>query len=113
MAGVVIEPRKEGEIKVLKIKGALDVPNSEQLNTVMRESIGIGEAKIICDMSEVTYICSATIGVFYSKKEQADDAHGRIVIASPSEEVKNVFDTVNMSHVISITNTVKEAIDLY
>jgi len=113
MAAVEIDARDEGDVRILKITGALDALNATQLNQVLRDAIGMGHSKIICDFVGVSYVCSAVIGALFSKNKQARDANGGIVLAGPSVEVRTIFDSMEMAAVFTITETVAEALEAF
>lgn len=92
------------------VSGEVDASSSIHLDKALEESL---EAKIsvIINLTDMTYISSAGLGVFIARLEEVKDSNNKMILFGLNEKVKNVFDILGLSNLLSIKNDKNEAIE--
>ena len=82
---------------VLTAPGERDVADAAALREEVDRVYEMG-SKLVCDLSETTFIDSSVIGVLVyaaSRSEQAE-RHGFVIVAPPGSRVRRVLDLVRL-----------------
>ena len=87
----------------VKVKGRLDNYWTEHLRTNLEEFVRGGAHVIRLDLSEVSFLSSAGVGMLMLIYRQLKEIGGTLVIASPSVRVKQVLDLCKLSPIL-LTN---------
>lgn len=92
------------------VSGEVDASSSIHLDKALEESF---EAKIsvIINLTDMTYISSAGLGVFIARLEEVKEGNNKMILFGLNEKVKNVFDILGLSNLLSIKNDKNEAIE--
>ena len=100
-------------ITVVAISGVVDTGTTlildDQLSSLLREQ----KYKLILDMTKVNYVSSAGWGLFISLLQKTREHSGGIKLAALSHEVKNVFNLLAFSNLISSYKNVEEASEAF
>ena len=81
----------------VKVRGRLDNYWTEHLRTNLEEFVRGGAHVIRLDLSEVSFLSSAGVGLLMLIYRQLKEIGGTLVIASPSVRVKQVLDLCKLS----------------
>jgi anti-sigma B factor antagonist len=96
-------------VTIVDVTGVVDTGTTlildDHLSTLLRER----HFKLILNMAEVTYVSSAGWGLFISLLQKTREHGGDIKLAALSSEVRNVFNLLAFSNLISSFKTVDEA----
>jgi anti-sigma B factor antagonist len=93
----------EPDITVLPIKGRLNLgTNLTFLEIEIRKLIEGGTKKLILDISELTYIDSAGIGMVMNMWGKANQGGGKLSIAGAKGPVAESFGIVHLDRVVSL-----------
>lgn len=87
----------------VKVRGRLDNYWTEHLRTNLEEFVRGGAHVIRLDLSEVSFLSSAGVGLLMLIYRQLKEIGGTLVIASPSVRVKQVLDLCKLSPIL-LTN---------
>ena len=93
--------------------GDLDAQSSIDMDSCIRTHIDGGNVKLHIDGRELAYISSAGLGVFISHLDEVESAGGQLVFSNLSEEVKDVFDLLGLSRLVTIVNQPEAAAPLF
>lgn len=99
-----------GGVVLLDVQGYLDAHTFEQLDDSIESCFKKGRHKLIAKLDKVGYISSAGAGVFIGAISKAKEKQGDIVLLSPSENVREVFDLLGLTRVFRIVGTLNEAL---
>ncbi|URA10950.1 STAS domain-containing protein [Thermospira aquatica] len=110
MAGFQVT--KTGNVVVLKISGEMDAHTAPQMDKALKEAIAQGN-KIVLDVSQMTYVATAALGVLIANNNVVKTKGGKIVIAGMLDKIRKVFDTMGFSKVFPIASSVDEAKNLF
>jgi len=90
--------------------GNIDGRTFEELECVMDDVYDRGLHQIIVDLTHVTYVSSAGIGVLIDAQCQAQEHHGHIILVNPLPCVRNVLDVLGITSVFHVVDTLDEAL---
>ena len=100
----------EPEITVLPIKGRLNLgTNLTFLEIEIKKLIDSGAKKLILDLTELSYIDSAGIGMLMNMWGQANNAGGKLAVAGAKGAVAESFSIVHLDRVIPLFPDVTSA----
>jgi len=94
-----------GDALEVKVRGRLDNNWTEHLRSNLDELVRGGAHGIRLNLSEVSYLSSAGIGLLVMFHTQLKDIGGSFVITSPSERVKLVLDLCKLSPLLLANTT--------
>ncbi|NQV17758.1 MAG: STAS domain-containing protein [Armatimonadetes bacterium] len=103
---------RENDIAILELKGKLDATTSKQFQEDFTKLIENNETKFIIDCSQLTYISSAGLRVFYFAAKKMENTNGEIVFCSTNPNIKRVFDIVDFASDFQILSDVDEALEI-
>jgi len=92
-----------GDALEVKARGRLDNYWTEHLRTNLEELIRGGAHIIRLNLSEVSYLSSAGVGTLVLIHQQLKEIGGSLIIASPSDRVKQILDLCKLSPIL-LTN---------
>jgi anti-anti-sigma factor len=98
-----IASQQLGDALEVKVKGRLDNYWTEHLRTNLEEFIRGGAHVIQLNLSEVSFLSSAGVGMLVQTFQQLKEIGGALIIASPSDRVKQVLDLCRLSPIL-LTN---------
>ncbi len=89
-----------GDALEVKVRGRLDNYWAEHLQSNLEEIIRGGAHVIVLNLSEVSYLSSAGVGLLVRFYKQLKGLGGSFVIANPSEHVKVVVELCHLSAIL-------------
>jgi anti-sigma B factor antagonist len=79
------------------------------VETVRQATTGQAVRGVIIDLAGVTYINSAGLGAIFALRKFVEDAGGVLAVARPNISIARLLRTVNLSRLVSVTETLEEA----
>ena len=95
---------------IVNLDGELNTNTSEECHEKISSLIEEGGKYLIIDCALLTYISSAGLRVFYQALDRIESQGGKILFCRLNEEVKQIFQIVNMSSEFPTFTTIEEAI---
>lgn len=95
---------------VISIVGELNVLTCPQLREELKQRFDSGQRTIVIDCSRMTLITSAGLRVIYEYGDKLEKAEGRLLLAEPSDNVRTIFDLVDLQGDFPILPTLVEAL---
>ncbi len=89
----------------VKVKGRLDNYWTEHLRGNLEEIIRGGAHGIRLNLSEISFLSSAGVGLLVKFHTQLKDIGGSFIVTSPSERVKQVLDLCRLSTILLAQTT--------
>lgn len=83
------------------VNGEVDASSSIHLDNALIESINKGK-NVLVNLSELTYISSAGLGVFISHLEEIKSIGIHMILFGMNEKVEEVFNILGLSELITI-----------
>jgi anti-anti-sigma factor len=95
----------------LTLPHALDIQEFDRLNDSMIELIRAEpEGHWVLDLSRLSYMGSAALGLLVNLRQQIKQSGGRLVLCGLSPELLHIFKTCCMEKLFKITKTRQEAV---
>lgn len=104
----IIESKKD-HLYTLEVIGEVDASSSILLDNAFLKAIEDSKT-IIIDLSRLTYISSAGLGVFISYIEELKTKSIKLALYGLAEKVDQVFKILGLHELIKIFNTEEEAL---
>lgn len=105
-----IEQRElEGDVVVLALDGRLNMVAAPRLKAAVDASVQGGRARLVVDMSAVTFMDSSGLGALIAGLKRARQGKGDLRIAGVSEQVATVLRLTNLDKVLRAHPTVEAA----
>ena len=105
-----ITERTEQNVPVVAITGDIDLETSPQLRDFLRPKSSAKTPSLLLDFSGVNYIDSSGLATLIEYFQAVQGFKGRLVLASLSPRVKNVFEIVRLEQIFSIHPDVPSAL---
>jgi anti-sigma B factor antagonist len=108
---VDIEVRSLGGVKVIKLRGKLNLGGPvERLRETLDDLIGGGETQIVLDLGEVPMIDSSGIGLLVKNLTSAKHLGGSIRLLNPSTFVVRTLKMIGLLSLFDIFEDQQQAI---
>lgn len=100
----------DGGVRVVSVRGELDLGTAPGLEGPLEEAIGAGEP-LLLDLSECEFIDSTGIAMIVRAWQQlADGDAERVAICSRNEQVRRVLGITGVGHSIPVLESREEAL---
>ncbi len=76
---------------IIRVTGRVDAGTYTELENKLKEYIDLGRKLLVIEMDGTEYLSSAGVRVLISSQKALKPIGGRLVIAQPSERVKDVL----------------------
>jgi anti-sigma B factor antagonist len=100
--------RDDGAHVVVTLRGELDIASAADLRTVLSEVVA-RNPHVIADLSDLTFIDCAGLGVLVRARTRAREAGGNLVLAGSQGKVWRVLTLPCMAGVFPVYASVDEA----
>lgn len=100
------------DVYELAIEGSLDWSNFVKVESALEDLFKKGIYKIVVNMKGMRYISSAGFGCFISSLDTAMKNNGNFVFASTPGEIKDVFNILGLSKILSFSDSLDEAVGI-
>lgn len=102
-------------MRVIAVRGELDLSNASDLEAPLEEAIASGDASVLIDLTECEFIDSTGIALIVRAWQRLDrgaegDGSGRVVISSQNDQVRRVLEITGLALSIPIHGTREEAL---
>lgn len=81
---------------VLALAGELDVATAPELEELLNEIRGGNHARVMVDLSELSFVDSAGVSVLIKAKREAEAAGSQFLLRRPTAQVHRVFALVGL-----------------
>lgn len=99
-------------VDLVKVSGALDAHTFDGLEEAINSLFAAERFRLIIDITEVSYVASAGIGVLIGATNEAEASGGKIVLLNPTSEVQEVFDGLGFTEIFTIARSRQEALSV-
>ncbi|MCU1495510.1 MAG: hypothetical protein JWO62_3274 [Acidimicrobiaceae bacterium] len=103
---VVLSPAQwDGDCAVVWLRGEHDISTVDALSEIIFRSIGLDDANLILDLSEVLFMDAATVGVIIRTREFLRLRSRSLVLRSPSRRARFLLDLCGLSNLLGPRST--------
>ena len=113
MNDFTVKRKDVNDISVVYLKGYLDAHTAPDFEGALQELVNENKVRIVVNLSELSYISSAGLGVFMGFIEDIRSKGGDIKLAEPSDKVLRVFDLLGFPVLYEFFELESEAIKKY
>jgi anti-anti-sigma factor len=103
------ESLDDDHTQVVRPAGEIDLAVEDQFQDHLGGLIDAGAKYLIVDLSEVSFLDSSGIQALLATQQRARMAGGELTVASPSENVRKIFEIVGVAATFGLYTTVDEA----
>jgi anti-anti-sigma factor len=100
---------KDG-VAILRVDGHLDSISSTALEKALQDVIAGGHAKIVIDLSDVSYISSGGWGVMVGTVDKSQRENGDVVVVGMASEVYDVYELLGFNELLKSFATTEDAL---
>jgi anti-sigma B factor antagonist len=97
-------------VTVVELTGRLNMVSAESLRNTIETLVARGEARIVVDLTEVSFLDSSGLGALIAGVKATRRAGGDLRIAGPSEQVQLVLQLTNMERILAPHPTIESAL---
>ena len=81
---------------VLSLEGEIDLHISPSIAASLAQMVASHPARLVVDLSRVTYIDSSGLAVLIEAMQNVEDYGGRLALAGVSETVRSIFEMARL-----------------
>lgn len=100
---------KIGDVKVLHLRGRLDLAAKPAFDTLMKGLIESGENRIVLDCRDLKFVSSSGLGSFIASGRQLAGG-GALVFAGLSDHLESLFEMTGLASLFTICKTKQDAL---
>ena len=101
---------QQNDVTIASVVGDLDAVTSAEATAYLGAEIDAGHAKLVVDMTGVTYLSSAGLRVILGATRQARSGGGDLRLAGAEGDIRRVLDMAGFSTLINTFPTAAEAL---
>jgi anti-sigma B factor antagonist len=101
--------KEDDSIRILQCEGYLNFETYDQVKNILARLFRSGIYKVIFDLQEIKYISSSGWSVFLGPLETTRSSGGDLKLAAMPEQVKFVFDALELGNIFKLYDTVEDA----
>ncbi|HWJ31075.1 MAG TPA: STAS domain-containing protein [Gaiellaceae bacterium] len=105
----VLGVEKQGDACVVRLGGELDLYNAPQVRRALNDACAESPARIVVDLSEVTFIDSTALGVLIEARRQLDNENA-FLLAAPGLETRRALEISGLDRHFTVHRTVPDAL---
>lgn len=105
----ITESRRDG-VCVLHLSGVLDGPAGVDLERRVGPLLLAGSKRLVIDLHGLQYVASAGVGAILTCLRRIKAVGGVLVLAHPSESVREMITTLNLSALLPVLETVERGV---
>jgi anti-anti-sigma factor len=110
VGSITIRERESGDVTILEIEGGFFIGCGDPLCDKVKELIERGRIKVLLDLAQVTYICSAGLGEFVRSYVILKRNRGELKLLRLREDFRDVLRRTTLIDVFEILDDERVAI---
>jgi anti-anti-sigma factor len=106
----ILTEQREGAT-IMSIQGRLDGHHAQEAEAAFLALTGDGYTRFVFDFSQMQYISSAGLRVVLVAAKKVRTLQGRLICASMSDQVRDVFEMSGFLSILETANSTEEALN--
>ena len=102
--------REKDSVKIVDLKGEVDLYNSPSLRTKFSSLLKKKEKAILINLKQVSYIDSSGLATFVELLQKMSAYGGRLKLSGLGRSIRNVFEVSRLDGVFSILDSEADAL---
>jgi anti-sigma B factor antagonist len=99
-----------GKTRIVRLRGELDLYNSERIRQGLDEACAGDPGRIVIDLGEVDFVDSTALGVLIEASKKLGDRRA-FVLAAPGLETRRALEISGLDQYFTLRDSVQEALD--
>lgn len=99
-----------GTIAVMYFSGAADITTVPDIRNALARALQDSAAHVVCDLSNLDFVCSAALGAFISAEREARSTGCFLRLVHPQRRIAEIFTTTQLDRLFSIYESVNTAV---
>ena len=95
--------------KLIKLEGEIDLHRSPDVRRELNEAVGEKPAKLLVDLSSVSYIDSSGLAVLLDGMQGVEAYGGKMYLVAPHKDLSVIFETSKLDEVFRIVESIDAA----
>ncbi len=104
-----VRAEREPNVTLVYLSGEIDLRTSPQLRATLLEIVDEKPARVVLDLSGVSYMDSSGIGTMVELKRRAAQRDSKVVLVGLQERVRSVFEITRLDKFFDIVDSIDEA----
>lgn len=104
-----IEQRASATSPVIAVSGEIDVATAPQLRECLHRVIAQGEATVVLDLLDVTFLDSTALGVLVGALKRCRELGGELNIVVADPRIVKIFEITGLTNVFTIADSLQAA----
>jgi len=105
--------KQDDSIRILNCEGYLNFETYDYAKEILARLFRNKLYKIVFNLENISYVASSGWAIFLGNLEVARQAGGDIKLAAMPQQVKFVFDALELNNVIEFYETVEDAVNAF
>lgn len=105
-----IQETKQGKTSIIGVEGRLDSMSAPDFEKRLLQLIDEGNVFIALNCAKLDYVSSAGLRAILSAAKRAKQAHGKLTLGNPSQQVGEILDIAGFASILPIFKTIEEAV---
>ncbi len=97
-------------VMVVTVAGRMETDDAFRLKQKLGELRHAGARFFVIDLQSILFLNSYALGILIHIRRETKNASGEVVLASPEDNIKLLFNMVGLGQIIKIFPTVDKAI---
>jgi len=109
-----VEETREEDVTILSFTGEIDTYAVSDLKDLLKRLLGDGHLKLVLDLSDLSYLCSAGIATLITMSERVHSRGGRMAICGIQGQVKETLRILQLdrtSTVLGMFRSLEDALE--
>ena len=107
---LTLDVREMGSAVVVAVGGSADMQDSERLRTALNDLADREVARIVVDLSDMDFICSAGLGAIIAAHLRVRHYEGSLSLVNPRPAVRELLETTRLTKLFAIHEDVDHAL---
>lgn len=108
-APIVSTPQPFGDGVCLALSGEIDLSRSPELRTALLQAATAKPARLVLDMSGVTYMDSSGVATLVEALQKINAGGGKLVLCGLQPKVKSIFQIAKLDTIFAIVDDTEAA----
>ena len=99
---MTLEHASFDNVEVIKLPQQLVMANAAETREAIKYIINDGRHQVVLDLQEISFIDSSGLSVLVSALKAAQELHGKVVLLSPSNDVRSLIELTRLHQIFEI-----------
>ncbi|MDP7422036.1 MAG: STAS domain-containing protein [bacterium] len=108
-----ITTEEKNGVTIVRMSGKINVPEAQELMTVIEKLIDDGKHKLVIDFCEIKYIGSLGVGVLATLLRKVIQVGGSMKLVSLNLFVKKIFTVTKLDKIFEIYDSLDECLNSF